>query len=846
VRWQAQDEEGALLRDQLKQAARLWEEKGRPNDLLWTGSSEREFELWRERYPGALTAVESDFASAMVHRALRRKRMRRVAAAGVMIGLSAITAVICVSRQQAVGQARRAEAARLVALGRVELDRYPTEALAYVRKSLELADSSEARRFAVEVMSRGPTARLLPVDRIARELGTAESRDFIGQVALSPDGRWLATVEMTSRAVHLFPRDGGPVRALPPDFGPDSTVYVLGFGPQGDLLVTGGSNQTVRFWSLPDLRALRAEELGGGDTWGVIRGETLFTFTWMSADNGEVLVRAWPLSTGDPEVLGTLMDPSGIAVDPTGTWLAFGRGRTVRVRRLDVPSPASERVLGGHPEDLFDVTFVGAGDRVASIDRGGEIRIWSLGVSSHAPIRALKGTPPPASAVNFIYGACPKAALLATSGEDSSAVLWNLERPPYVAPSVFQRPDLSTTNSGTFDPAGRWLVTGNGTDVAFWPLGDPSMSVLSGPAGGEGTWSMAFTPDGRWLVAPSVPHAVSWWPLDAESGEVPQFLPDDTFWWSTRVHPAGTHVLLTNTLSRLVVAPIRGGPTPDLLEQGWEGQAAVAAFDEPGRRVVGAPLSMTGLPDPADRVLRVWDLDSGEEQAFSLAHLTDSGWKGLGWIRVGPDGSVFAGGLGSGWGGVHRLTLPADPGRAVTRETLYDTGAGSARFDLSRDGRHLLAWGTRRPGELNHFDELRLFDLEEGTSRRITTHGSEPFCGALDPSGRIVVTGDMDGVVRVGPSSGEEPHLLYGHTGPVTALAVSPDGSWIASASNDSVRLWPMPDVTKPPFHALAYEELMARLRALTNLEVVEDETAATGYRPEVGPFPGWETVPTW
>ena len=29
VRWQAQDEEGALLRDQLKQAAHLWEEKGR-------------------------------------------------------------------------------------------------------------------------------------------------------------------------------------------------------------------------------------------------------------------------------------------------------------------------------------------------------------------------------------------------------------------------------------------------------------------------------------------------------------------------------------------------------------------------------------------------------------------------------------------------------------------------------------------------------------------------------------------------------------------------------------------------------------------------------------------------
>jgi hypothetical protein len=80
----------------------------------------------------------------------------------------------------------------------------------------------------------------------------------------------------------------------------------------------------------------------------------------------------------------------------------------------------------------------------------------------------------------------------------------------------------------------------------------------------------------------------------------------------------------------------------------------------------------------------------------------------------------------------------------------------------------------------------------------------------------------------------------------VQTVAVSPDGRWIASASSDGVRLWPMPDVAKTPFHTLPYEELMAKLRALTNLEVVADESASTGYRVEVGPFPGWEEVPGW
>ena len=49
-----------------------------------------------------------------------------------------------------------------------------------------------------------------------------------------------------------------------------------------------------------------------------------------------------------------------------------------------------------------------------------------------------------------------------------------------------------------------------------------------------------------------------------------------------------------------------------------------------------------------------------------------------------------------------------------------------------------------------------------------------------------------------------------------------------------------------PPFHTLPYQELIARLRAITNLRAVEDPEAATGYRIEAGPFPGWETVPTW
>jgi WD40 repeat protein len=116
---------------------------------------------------------------------------------------------------------------------------------------------------------------------------------------------------------------------------------------------------------------------------------------------------------------------------------------------------------------------------------------------------------------------------------------------------------------------------------------------------------------------------------------------------------------------------------------------------------------------------------------------------------------------------------------------------------------------------------------------------------AHDPTGTIAVSGSSDGVVRVGPVTGDEPHLLYGHTLDVFSVAVSPDGKWIASASQDgTIRLWPMPEGT--PLHTLPYEELLARLRGLTNLRVVPDEASGTGYAVRVGPFPGWRTLPSW
>jgi WD40 repeat protein len=481
------------------------------------------------------------------------------------------------------------------------------------------------------------------------------------------------------------------------------------------------------------------------------------------------------------------------------------------------------------------VAFFPRGDRLASVDRAGEIRLWSLAEGAPGLLRVLQG--PGAPGQTLILPFDSQTSYLAKDATESSAYLWDLDDPPNAEPVMLKRPDPLYFLSGAFDPVGDWLLTGNGSTVAFWPLSSPRARVLGDQ---RSSWAMVFTPDSRWLATCPMREPARLVPLDPADGAARTLVPREPC-WCIAAHPAGTHVLVGTNTGKLLLWPVAGGQPRRLLER-WETQAGTSpvTFDVQGRRAIAGPMDFAGgLTDPQNRVLRVWDLGTAEEHVFSVAHLTGASWHGFETIQLTPDGQLFV----AGQGGIHRLVLPPDPSGRVSSETVYATG--SARSSLSPDGRYLLVRGNR-DARAEHFDELLLFDLAEGTSRRITTHGHRLFEATFDATGRVIVTGDIDGVVRAGPVTGEEPHLLLGYTGPVTALAVSPDGRWVAAGGDRPVHLWPLPDVTRPPLHTLPPAELMARLDALTNLRVVADPASSTGWQLDIGPFPGWATVPSW
>jgi len=177
------------------------------------------------------------------------------------------------------------------------------------------------------------------------------------------------------------------------------------------------------------------------------------------------------------------------------------------------------------------------------------------------------------------------------------------------------------------------------------------------------------------------------------------------------------------------------------------------------------------------------------------------------------------------------------------RESLFEGDA--SRFAMTTDG-SLGAMVQSTVGGLPPHGTVALVDLETGATTPLPAHGDRVTAVAMDPEGTMVVTGAENGAIRVGPITGEEPHLLLGCTSEVFDLGVDPRGRWIASVCGTDVRLWPMPDLSKPPLHTLARQELIAKLGTLTNLRAIRDPESSTGWKIEVGPFPGWAEVPEW
>ena len=629
-------------------------------------------------------------------------------------------------------------------------------------------------------------------------------------LSFSTDGEWLVDWGTDAR---VWRRDGSGPFDVGSSFLGNVTAQ---FASEGRRLVIFGRRRSgaagVDVLGLPELMLLKRIETPGEGLLAV-RGDRLIT----RAPNGsgaDIVLRS--LIAGDAQRLGFLsggarrlqFDASG-----DGYFVSYPGERQV-LASTSKAGAAGQRIVLRTSTPVSSFWLDGNGEQIALLDETGALRVGSL-VHASEPRQLTGSSLKPAEPITGVaFDRTSQWIVAALQGQGLR--MWDLTGPPDAEPMVLGRGPV-TTIGAVFEPTGRWLAAEDLNGVTFWPATGRWPSVLRVPAGFSR--DVAFDPNGKWIAASAGRGGVEIWPSTVNGFPRRHIAADVS---QLAVSPDGQFLATGTRSGSVLVLPVAGSGFREL--RGFQGWVDAVAFDATGRRIAA-----DGPMDGGRRhVIRVFDLQTGDVKSFDPGDGKD-----INTVAFLPDGGLLI----AGFGGLRRLDLETG-----SFELLLAQPGGAF---LGPDGRHVLL--------LRHRDNVHepvgtasVYDLRERRGWPLSSHGDQVTLMAWDPSGKRVVTGSRDGIVRVGPVTGEEPHLLIGHQAPIWGVRVDPTGRLVGSTSGDgTVRIWPMPE--GQPLHTWSRDALLDKLRSLTNVRIVPDASSATGYRTTFLPFQGWgREPPTW
>jgi WD40 repeat protein len=587
----------------------------------------------------------------------------------------------------------------------------------------------------------------------------------IRSLALSPDGRWLASAGRDRVVIVWDMAEGKEAFRLP---GHTQPIYAVAFSPDGRRLASatypdppdGDVPGEVLVW---DFAGQRRDFALSGHRGGVralafspdgrhlaLAGGTTGGSPWTAE------VRVWDLGTRREAfaLSGHERIALSVAYSPDGKRLATaGEDMTVRVWNTAAPKD-HPLVLRGHAAPIFCVAFSPDGKRLASCGWDKTVAIWDAATGAKLP--PLVGHLGAVQSVSF----SPDGQSLASAGMDCIIKVWDTQT---WKEKLALRGHTQRIYSVRFSPDGWRLVSaGDDRTVKVWDAAGPRQPwTLEGHH--TGVNGVAFSPVGPRLASAGGDRTVKVW--DGRLG-----LPVQTF----RGHiQSVTRVAFSSDGQRLASA---GDDHAVMLWSLTEGRnlLTLAGHDKPVRAVAfhgdGRRLASAG----DDATVRIWDSLTGRELQTLRGHEA-----AVLAVSFSPDGSSLA---SAGADGAVRVW---DVSSGTLRDTLTDHTGAVAAVAFSPDGRVLASGGQDQV--------IALRDLSSGAVATLRGHTGQVNGLAFSPDGARLASGGADRTVKVWDTRTGQPllslegHELFG----VTGVAFSPDGWQIASAGHDwTVNLW--------------------------------------------------------